>query len=253
MRRIRLLPALIICAALRAQAPESQPAHLPGEPHHHLKIENSYVRAYYVEVAPHDSTLLHQHDLDYLYVILGPADIINAVAGKPELHQVLKDGEVHFTRGGFAHVARNLSDAPFRNVTIEFLRPQGKVHNLCISVIPNEPPTWLCHFPRPDAPIAHSSKLFDTDELVAELHSLGPKVRAPGSKAKKGGLLVFHDGSSVRAELPHKTSMTLKGGDVLWVDAGSRLKIINLKQNASSSYLSLIFKDSAASSSSRRR
>jgi hypothetical protein len=29
---------------MKAQAPE--PAKLPGEPHHHLKIDNAYVRAY---------------------------------------------------------------------------------------------------------------------------------------------------------------------------------------------------------------
>jgi len=76
-----------------------------GEPHHHLKIENEYVRVYYVEVAPHEATQLHQHDHDYLFVSLGPADVINAVRDKPEVHLVLKDGETHFTRGGFAHVA----------------------------------------------------------------------------------------------------------------------------------------------------
>ncbi len=116
--------ALIAAFSLEAQAPEPMPlAHgnVPGEPHHHLKIENEDVRVYYVEVPPHQDTQPHQHDHDYIYVSLGPSDVVNAVRDKPEVHLVLKDGETHFTRGGFAHVARNLADTPFRNITIELL------------------------------------------------------------------------------------------------------------------------------------
>jgi hypothetical protein len=110
-----------LCAA--SFAPKLPNCKLPGEPHHHLQIDNEFVRAYYLEVAPHDETQLHQHDHDYIYVSLGPADVINnAVCKKPEVHLSLKNGETRFTHGGFAHVAGNLSDAPFRNVTIELIR-----------------------------------------------------------------------------------------------------------------------------------
>src|SRR6266852_2246766 len=129
MKRSAVVRGRFLSAALNAQAPEPAPlAHgsVPGEPHHHVTIENAYLRAYYVEVAPHESTQLHQHDHDYIFVSLGPANVINAVRDKPEVHLVLKDGETHFTRGGFAHVARNLADTPFRNVTIELLKSQGE-------------------------------------------------------------------------------------------------------------------------------
>ncbi len=248
MKPIYLLSALFFFS-LRAQAPTPVPlarGNTPGEPHHHLKIENSYVRAYYVEVPPHDATQLHQHDHDYIFVTLGDSDVTNAVLGKPEVHLQLKDGEVRFTRGGFAHVARNNSDAPFRNVTIEFLHPQSNLRNRCAVVVPNEPPTLLCHYPRPGAPIAHSSELFDTAELVADLHSLGPNVRAPGSRSKKARLLIFNNDSPIRVELSDKTSKTLQGGDLLWVDAGTRLKIANPNRKASSRYLSISFKHSPA-------
>src|SRR5215471_18820221 len=107
---------------------------VPGEPHHHLKIENEYVRVYDVEVPPHENTLLHQHDHDYTYVSLGPSDVVNAVLNKPEIHLQLKDGETHFTRGGFAHVARNLA--------IELLKPQGEPYNLCGNILAGDP--WHC-------------------------------------------------------------------------------------------------------------
>ncbi|MBZ5527335.1 MAG: hypothetical protein LAN71_05470, partial [Acidobacteriia bacterium] len=107
-------------AAPQAAPPAEQPKAVPitGEPRHHLSLENAWVRAFRVEVAPRDSTLLHEHARDYVYVTLGPADIVNAVWGKPEAHAQLADAEVRFARGNFAHVARNLSEQPFRNLTI---------------------------------------------------------------------------------------------------------------------------------------
>jgi hypothetical protein len=68
--------------SLSAQAPVAVP--IANEPHHHLVLENSYVRVFHVSVPPHDATLLHQHDVPYIYVSLGPADVINAIQGKPE-------------------------------------------------------------------------------------------------------------------------------------------------------------------------
>ena len=130
---------LLLTFSAGAQAQEPVPlAHenASGEPHHHLKIENEYVRVYYVEVLPHENTLLHQHDHDYIYVSLGPSDVISAILDKPEIHLQLKDGETHFTRGGFAHVARNLADTPFRNITIELLKPQTNPYNLCGQIQP---------------------------------------------------------------------------------------------------------------------
>src|SRR5207245_10564796 len=103
-------------------------------------------RAYYVEVPPNAETQLHRHDHDYLFVALGDSKVIIAVLGKPEVYLSLKDGETHFTPGGFAHVARNLSDTPFRNVTIELLHAQGEAHNECGFVIPDQG-AGICHPP----------------------------------------------------------------------------------------------------------
>src|SRR5215467_3543479 len=138
------LPAIALVAALSLNAQAQEPVPLArgntsGEPHHHLKIENEYVRVYYVEVPPHENTQLHQHDHDYIYVSLGPSDVVNAIVDKPEIHLQLKDGETHFTRGGFAHVARNLADTPFHNITIELLKPQGEPKNVCAQVLLGAP------------------------------------------------------------------------------------------------------------------
>ena len=115
------------------------PVPLSDEPHHRLVLQNAFTRVYNVMVPPLDVTLLHQHDFPYIYVVLGPADIINAIQGKPELHQVLQDGDTHYTPGHFAHVARTDSGTPFHNITIELLRAQGTAKNLCKDVIAGQP------------------------------------------------------------------------------------------------------------------
>ena len=46
----------------------------------------------------------------------------NDVLGKPPVRLQLQDGEARFTKGAFAHVAKNLAETPFRNVTVELLK-----------------------------------------------------------------------------------------------------------------------------------
>src|SRR5216684_1942313 len=94
------------------------------EPSHHLALENEYIRVFKVEVAPHASTLMHRHRHDYVFVTLGDAHVSNEVEGKPPVDLNLADGETRFVPGNFAHVAKNLSDQPFRNVTIELLQDE---------------------------------------------------------------------------------------------------------------------------------
>jgi oxalate decarboxylase/phosphoglucose isomerase-like protein (cupin superfamily) len=102
----------------QAAAPEVE---VTAEPHHHLTIDNQSVRAYYVEVPAHGETLMHWHRHDYFAISLGPADIVNEVKDKTAVPVKFQDGDTRFASASFAHIARNVSDQPFRNVTIEIL------------------------------------------------------------------------------------------------------------------------------------
>ena len=122
MKRLLTSASLLIAVLLFAQTvPEVE---ITNEAHHHLVLENEYVRVFKVEVAPHDATLMHRHRHDYVWVTLGAADISNEVQGKSPAEVKLQDGQTSFTAGGFAHIARNLASAPFRNVTIELLQDE---------------------------------------------------------------------------------------------------------------------------------
>ena len=115
---------LFLASAALAQ---QQSVEITSEPRHHLVFENEYVRVFDVTVAPRDTTLVHRHNHDYLFVTLGDSDVTSARPGEKPVVLQLKDGEVRFTPGNFAHAAINNSDRPFHNTTIELLKPSTNV------------------------------------------------------------------------------------------------------------------------------
>jgi quercetin dioxygenase-like cupin family protein len=121
MRTSRVAGLLFLATAALAQ--QQQPVEITSEPRHHLVFENEYVRVFNVTVGPKDTTLVHRHNHDYLFVTLGDSDVVSARPGEKPVALKLKDGEVRFTPGNFAHAAINNSDRPFHNTTIELLKP----------------------------------------------------------------------------------------------------------------------------------
>jgi hypothetical protein len=107
-------------------ATSAEEVEITSEPSHHLVLENKQVRIFSVSVAPHTATLMHWHRHDYFFVTLGDARISNEVEDKSPVEAMLSDGTTRFTPGNFAHIARNLGDAPFRNVTIELLQDETR-------------------------------------------------------------------------------------------------------------------------------
>src|SRR5689334_18105551 len=120
MTRVGRPAVLLLAVTLFAQS--GSEVEITAEPHHHLALENQYVRLFKVDVPPHETTLMHRHRHDYVFVTLGASEVSNEVEGKPAATLKLQDGEARFTPGNFAHIARNLASTPFRNVTIEFLQ-----------------------------------------------------------------------------------------------------------------------------------
>jgi len=242
MRTLRLVFLFFLCGVLRAQAPEVHAAKLPGEPHHHLRIDNEFVRAYYVEVAPHDETQLHQHDHDYVYVSLGAADVVNAVLDKPDVHLLLKNGETRFTHGGFAHVARNLSDAPFRNITIELLQAKREPRNLCAQIFPNRASVG-CDKTTLTARGGHGFSVepqLETDAMRLDLVRLDPETESAGVALEADSLLVPLDGSAVQIKVQGEPPKMLRGGELDWIGKNVQGGVWNPGKN-SASYLQLVF------------
>lgn len=270
--KISVLTAMIVlvCSAAAAQTPtpgQASPDYLKDiqidvkspiapsgavpvseEPHHALALKNDFVHVFNVTVPPLDATLLHQHDLPYIYLTLGTTDVVNAIQGKPEVELTLQDGETRYTPGGFAHVARTDAGILFHNITIELVKPQGTPRNLPAGG--PERPLGSCPLPsadprrNPQIPNEQVVPCFETDEMRLSV------VRVEGGKdyeeatPQTAALLVAMSNANLDVALGGQHAAFLHAGDVLWLPAGVARRVqdfIGIRSNC----LLLSFKDTA--------
>jgi hypothetical protein len=201
-----------------------------------------------VSIPGYTATLMHQHDVPYVYVSLGPADVINAVDGKPEAHLVMADGEVGYSRGGFAHIARTDAGSPFNNVTIELLKPQGEPKNLCAQIVPGAA-SGGCDKKFVSVRKGQGFSLepqLETAEMQLDLIHVGPKTKRATLALQADSLLVALNESEIKIEATGKPAKTVRGDEVAWIEASSHATVSNPSRKPSSCLL-LSFKDSGAS------
>jgi hypothetical protein len=241
MKSIFLSALLLITFSLQAQAPATAPVALKDEPHHHLMFENDYVRAWAFGIHGHEATLLHSHDLPYLGIALGAADFANAVSGKPEAHVALADGQVSYSKGGFAHLVRTESDTPFRNITIELLKPQGAPQNRCVKVIAD----GALNCPQVSStPLdLATTQVFETDEILVRAGAISFQMRMAGADAKPARLVGVLDQSDLNVEVPGQPVKKLHGGEAAWLPAGAVTSLVN-PGAADARFFVVTFKDS---------
>jgi hypothetical protein len=130
---------LCLSCALAAPAFAQKSVPVTSEPHHHLVYTGERLRVFRVEVPADSSTLIHEHAVDYFWIAVGASEFVNASVGKDEVKVIAPDGSVHFTRGGFSHLARVNGTQPFHNITVELPQAQTHPRNLCEAVLPAEP------------------------------------------------------------------------------------------------------------------
>ncbi|MBZ5613721.1 MAG: hypothetical protein LAO23_06905 [Acidobacteriia bacterium] len=222
MKRALLL--FLLLPFLAAQTPTE--VEVTAEPSHHLALENEYVRVFKVEVAPHRSTLMHRHRHDYLYVTLGDAHISNEVEGKPPVDVKLADGDTRFAAGNFAHVARNLSRQPFRNVTIELLQDE-KWRQM--------PSHWPEESGEKTFAGGRIKILFVKDGVRVSEVNLEPGAVVPSHRHDGPYLLVAITDLDLRSDVEGMGPMPGKfqSGDVKWLPGGYTHTLTNVGKSSS--------------------
>jgi hypothetical protein len=231
---------LLVLLAIPQNAPVAQNVPTTEEPHHKLLLENTYVRVFRVSVPAHEATLLHRHDLPYLTVSLGNNDLMNAVAGKPEVEATQKDQQINYSKGGFAHAIRPLNDSAFNNITVELLRPQGTTKNLCEHVV--DGPVQDCKTDA-DAPL---KGVFATDEIAVDTLALANGATYSASSAEAPQLLIACDHSDFKIDMAGRPATTLHGGEVFWLAAGETAKITSTVAKGTGSLVIVAFKAGGA-------
>jgi hypothetical protein len=232
--------------AARVSAVQQQVVPLDAEPHHQIVLRNDFVHVYGVSVQPLDATLVHRHDLPYLTVSLGATEVENAVVGKPEVRLNLEDGQVTYSPGGFAHAVRTDAGMVFRNVTMELAKPQGTVRNVCKQIVPGPVacPQEAAKGKKPAAePADDDIPYLETDELRVDLITVSGGRDYVETAPKQNAVLVALTNAGLDVNLGGEHSSFLHEGDVVWLPAGTRRRIVDFL-GTRSSFLLVSFKDS---------
>jgi quercetin dioxygenase-like cupin family protein len=192
---------------------QQEPVEITSEPHHHLVLENKYVRAFAVSVAPKESSLVHRHGHDYLSVSLGDAQIINARAGAAPVAANFKDGDVRFSAAPVVHAVTDTGDAPFRNITIELLGTttgQRACTESCSVPVPCESAD--------KAACVSVVTLMSADQWSVTLVTLPPGARyAQHAHAGSFLLVPLTDGDlKTKTQDGAETAMQIKAGAITW-------------------------------------
>ena len=219
----RAVLSLCWCLAAAFLAPAAQndagagAVAITAEPSHHLALENPYVRVFQVEAAPLASTLVHRHDHDYIWVAIGAAEITNALAGKAPVRALVPDGDVRWVRGGFAHRVTNEAVTPFRNVTVELLKANGKPAN------PEARGMEVL-----EGGMAHT--LFQQDGVVAKDILLNPGASLPRHRHARPHLAIAVSALELKSTTPDGTARVIRQqpGEFAWVAAGVEHELTNV-------------------------
>jgi quercetin dioxygenase-like cupin family protein len=176
------------------------PVPLASEPRHHLKFENQYVRVFDVTVPPGDATLFHTHSNDYVFVMIGDANLKAEVMGSAPVDLNVKNGEVRFTKGPITHRVTNPASTLFRNITIEILGSPG-------SAAASTPDTSPGH-----------SNVLENDRVRVERLVLEPGQATNMHTHGLSALSVFLTNAKIRVESPGQKPETIgyKPGDFRW-------------------------------------
>jgi len=196
---------------------------ITSEPNHHLALENHYVRVFKVEVAPHASTLMYRHRYDYIVVNLGPSLVVSEVAGKPAVTLKLQDGETRFVPGEFAQVAKNLSDQPFRNITIEILQDKKSRAPTSSKVKAKWDEDRGLHILNGGT----EDILFVKDGVRTSEFQLNPAGVVPKHRDTGPCLIVAVTDLNLRSEVKTDGEIQVKAGDVTWIKGGLNRSLTN--------------------------
>ena len=202
----------------------AQPAadvEITAEPSHHLILENENVRVFRVEVAPHTATLMHEHRRDYVYVTIGDArHRTKSKASRPSTSN-LPDGETRFVPGNFAHIVIDLSEQPFRNITIELVQDEK---------LRKTPSPWPEESGEKTFPGGRSKTFFVKDAVRVSEFALEPGATLPSHHHDGPHLAVAITSADLRGDVEGVGPRPAKfsAGDIKWLPGGFTHTLTNV-------------------------
>ena len=90
-----------------------------GDVANRFLFENERVRVWNLDLAPGESSDWHVHDLDYVTIVIDPAQLLREADGSEPEDLEYPVGEVHFRPAEGAHRVTNTGSKRYMNVLIE--------------------------------------------------------------------------------------------------------------------------------------
>jgi uncharacterized Zn-binding protein involved in type VI secretion len=210
--------ALILLPSWPALAQDAAAITMDQEPHHHLILQNDYVKAFNVEVSSGDSIVLHRHDQDTVAIAIGDQLVTVGIPGKPDVHQKNADAQVRLQRSGYVHSTRVDGDTPYHTVAVELMKPQTNFHNVCREVLSGQP--LNC----PDAAMkdsgAYSSQiLLASGETQVRLVSLHPHRVLSPADFPFAAVIVALDPATLPSGSAKRKGKAMQPGDFVWLES----------------------------------
>ncbi|HWF06288.1 MAG TPA: hypothetical protein VHA06_21550 [Candidatus Angelobacter sp.] len=228
MRKLSVV-TLFFILALTAWTQQAQaPVEITAEPHHHLVVENSFVRAFAFQVDPAQTTLMHRHGRDYVSVFIGDSQAMNTKEGAAPAPAKFKDGDVRYAPAGLVHAVADTGTTPVRNATIELIKPttnpKACTENCSISIPCEAADKTAC---------ATVTKAFTSDQWMVLLVTLPPGTRYPEHTHNGGFLTVsLADADVIMRSHSRSKDIHAKVGDITWNEPETHMIINNGKTTA---------------------
>jgi quercetin dioxygenase-like cupin family protein len=221
------LSAVLLCALLGSAGAQEKTVPVAEEGHHQLVLENEYTRVFHVVVAPKDSTLVHEHDRDYVYVMIGSSQVEATKLGGSPTVMKLNDGDVKFTKAPLTHKVTNVGETPFVNLTIEVKKASTKA--VCGV-------SWAGQAEKPErcgqtfvVGIVGQTWDLETDAVVARTwFMMHQGTEGTPHDAENPRLLVAL--TPLQCQYPDNRKLKMKAGDVAWIDRGVFVNVSETKK-----------------------
>jgi quercetin dioxygenase-like cupin family protein len=233
-----IVSAALLCLLVGVVCAQEKAVPVGEEGHHQLALENEYTRVFRVAIAPKDSTLMHQHDRDYVYVMIGSSQVEVVKPGAAPTQMKLNDGDVKFTKGPLTHKVTNTGDTLFVNLTIEVKKASTKA--VCGA-------SWAGQAEKPDTcrltgfagGIGQGFDL-ETDQVLAYIYSvMGSTTGVTAHDADNPRLVVAL--APLRCLCGGSQELEMKAGDVTWLPKGI-LANVSKTGNGSPRFVTVSFK-----------
>jgi len=211
------------------------------EPHHHLTLQNDYVKVFKVEVSPGDSIVLHRHDQDTVAIAIGEQLVTVGIPGKPDVHQKNEDAQVRLQRGGYVHSTHVDGDTPYHTVAVELLHPQTDFHNVCSAILPGQPLNCPDTLATASSSSYTSRVLLESNETRVRLVSVLPGKNMTVGDLKDFQLIVALDAASLSPASGSGPDQTLHPGDFVWFVNGGPSRVFKNNGKSEARFIGFAF------------